>query len=387
MQAIGGLMRLYPWFSSFMLLLAAVVLASIPVASAQVRESGPPVGAREDLPAAPEPQYTAPVVESVDESPAGSVAEESAAGQSQNALGNIGGTVTNVNGDVIPGASIVIEGAGGADRQTFTTGDGGAFQFDSLKPGTAYRITVEAKGFESWKSPELTLKPGQFLLENVTLQITGADVSVTVYGSEEQIATQQVIVEEHQRLFGIFPNFYVTYDSNPVPLTTKLKFRLAFKADTDVMTFVGIAFLATLNQAGDTPDYGQGWDAYGKRVAAGYADNTTDIFIGGAILPWLLHQDPRYFYQGTGTKKSRVRHAIFYPFVCKGDSGKTQPNYSSLGGDLASGAISNFYYPQSNRGVGLVFQGFAISTGLRMINGLVQEFVFRKLTPSARKGN
>lgn len=43
--------------------------------------------------------------------------------------------------------------------------------------------------------------------------------------------------------------------------------------------------------------------------------------IGGAILPSLLHQDPRYFYQGTGTNESRTLHALSYPFVCKGDNG------------------------------------------------------------------
>ena len=81
------------------------------------------------------------------------------------------------------------------------------------------------------------------------------------------------------------------------------------------------------------------------------------------MLPSLLHQDPRYFYQGTGTKKSRILHAISNPFICKGDNGRWQPNYSSVGGDLASGAISNLYYPASNRGVGLVFGNALITTG------------------------
>jgi hypothetical protein len=80
--------------------------------------------------------------------------------------------------------------------------------------------------------------------------------------------------------------------------------------------------------------------------------------IGGAILPSLLHQDPRYFYQGTGTKKSRALHALSNSFVCKGDNGRRQPNYSSIGGDLASAAISNAYYPASNRGVGLHLREF-----------------------------
>ena len=96
----------------------------------------------------------------------------------------------------------------------------------------------------------------------------------------------------------------MTYDSHPVPLTTKLKYRLAFKSATDPMTFVGVAFIAAIYQAGDIPDYQQGWKGYGQRFGAGLADTTTDIFFGGAILPSLLHQDPRYFYQGTGTTKS-----------------------------------------------------------------------------------
>ena len=222
---------------------------------------------------------------------------------------------------------------------------------------------------------------------DIKLKVAASATSVTVSASNEQIATEQVELQEKQRVFGIIPNFYVTYDAHPVPLTTKLKYKLALRADTDPVTFFGIFFMATIYQAGDIPNYGQGWDAYFQRVGAGIADTTTDIFLGGAVFPSLLHQDPRYFYQGTGTKKSRLLHAMSSPYVCKGDNGKTQPNYSSLGGDLASGAISNLYYPQSDRGAGLVFQGFAITTGVRTINAVLQEFVIRKLTPSARKRN
>jgi hypothetical protein len=106
--------------------------------------------------------------------------------------------------------------------------------------------------------------------------------------------------------------------------------------------------------------------------------------IGGAILPSLLHLDPRYFYQGTGTTKSRFMHAISSPFIARGDIGRWEPNYSSVGGDLATGAISNIYYPESNRGPGLVFENAAITSGGRMVNGLIQEFFLRRLTPSAR---
>ena len=115
------------------------------------------------------------------------------------------------------------------------------------------------------------------------------------------------------------------------------------------------ASLAGIDQAADTPNYVQGAKGYGERLGATYTDGFTDILIGGAVLPSLLHQDPRYFYQGTGTKKSRILHALSSPFICKGDNGRWQPNYSSVGGDLASGAISNAYYPasKSRRRVGV----------------------------------
>jgi len=139
-------------------------------------------------------------------------------------------------------------------------------------------------------------------------------------------------------------------------------------------------FIASARQAGDSPKYGQGWDAYGKRVGVTAADGFSDIMIGGTILPSLLHQDPRYFYQGTGTTGSRFRHAMFSPFVTRSDSGKTEPNYSSLGGDLAAAGLSNLYFPRANRGIGLVFGNFVIGTAERIGASLAQEFIVGRLT-------
>ena len=300
--------------------------------------------------------------------------------------GNIAGTVTDVHDGTVPGASVVLEDLSSGQKRTEISDQNGAFQFDNIKPGIAYRMTISALGFINWTSRTLTLTPGQFLyVTDSKLDVAGEVSSVTVYATTEQIAVEQVKIAEEQRVFGIFPNFYVTYDPHPVPLTTKLKFKLAYKAFSDPVTFIGIAFMAGIYQAGDVPNYVQGAKGYGERFGAGVADTATDIFIGGAIFPWMFRQDPRYYYQGTGTKKSRAIHAMTAPFVCMGDNGKLQPNYSSIGGDLASGAISNLYYPESNRGTALVFEGFFITTGVRMVNTVLQEFVIRKLTPSARK--
>lgn len=296
--------------------------------------------------------------------------------------GNIVGTVTDANGDTVPNATVVLEGAG--ERRTSAANENGYFQFQDVKPGVTYHVIISAEGFSDWTSPAIELEASQFkILGDIKLQVLTARTTVYVTQYSEEVATEQVMVEEQQRVLGFIPNFYVVYDPDPVPLTPKLKFRLALKVAQDPVTALGVAFLSGVQQAGDSPDYGQGAQGYGKRFGANAADGFTDIMIGGAILPSLLRQDPRYFYQGTGTKGSRVRHAMFHPFVCKGDNGKWQPNYSSLGGDLASSAISNLYYPESNRGTGLVFTNFAISTAERVATSLVQEFVLGRIRKRA----
>jgi hypothetical protein len=299
--------------------------------------------------------------------------------------GYITGTVSDVNNDVLSGATVVLEGPGLKDPHKILSDDNGFFEFNELGPGT-YHVTVTAKEFADWKSPDIILNPGQyFILADCKLHIAEAVTTVSVAESSVEIATEEVKIEETQRVFGIIPNFYVVYDQNPAPLTTKLKFHLAWKTSTDVVTFLGTGVLAGFNQAGDTPNYVQGWKGYGQRFGAAYADSFSDIMLGGAILPSLLHQDPRYYYQGTGTNKSRALHALASPFVCRGDKGNLQANYSSLGGDLGSSALSNIYYPASNRGAGLVFQNFFLSTGERMLSSLVQEFVLHRFTPKSKK--
>ena len=307
-------------------------------------------------------------------------------GQSAAALATqtctITGTITDAQDEIVPGATVVLEGALPADRRQTVANDGGWFKFKGLKPGIAYHVTVEAKGFASWKSPALVLSPGQYeIVPDIKLEIEGEQTLVKVYASPTELATEQVKIEEQQRIFGIVPNFYVVYDSaNAVPLPAKMKFKLAWKVSIDPITVVGIFFMAGINQGAEIPDYKLGSMGYGERVGAVAADGFSDVMIGGAILPSLLHQDPRYYYQGTGTNRSRVLHAISYPFVCKGDNGHLQPNYSTIGGDVASAALENLYYPRSDRTGSMVVEEVSISTLERTASSLLQEFVLRSFT-------
>ena len=299
--------------------------------------------------------------------------------------GIIVGTAVDVNDDAIPGATVSLEGRVVSDSRTIVSNDNGFFEFKDLEPETSYHVTISAPGFANWTSPEIMLKPGQYVIVKGTkLQVAMALTTVTVGYSANEVATEQVKIEEQQRIFGFIPNFYVSYDQNAAPLTTKLKFELAAKVSFDPVTFFGVAIAAGAEQAGNDPNYPQGWKVLGERYGAAYANGFTDIMIGGAILPSLLHQDPRYFYQGTGTTKSRVLHALTTPFITRGDNGQRQPNYSTIGGDLASAAISNAYYPASNRGVGLFLGNFLIATGQRAAANLAQEFILRRLTHKAK---
>jgi hypothetical protein len=296
----------------------------------------------------------------------------------------ITGTVEDPNGGIVPGATVVADDSVASDRRTTAADDNGVFSFNDLRPAISYHITIHGQGFADWVSQPVNLTPGQYLnLADIRLSIAIVETTVNAI-MPEQLALQQVHAEEKQRVLGVVPNFYVVYDKNPMPLTPKMKYQLAFKASTDPITIGGAAFLAGVYQAANTPDYVQGWKGYGQRFGAVYADTFSDVMIGGAILPSLLHQDPRYFYQGTGTTKSRVFHAISAPFVAKGNNGHWQFNASSIGGDLASGALSNLYFPESNRGANLVFTGALITTGGRIANALAQEFVLHRMTSKAQ---
>jgi len=303
--------------------------------------------------------------------------------------GTISGTATDAQDEIVPEATVVLDGASPADHRQTVANDDGWFEFKGLNPGVAYHLTIKANGFVSWESSAIVLSPGQFqIVPNIKLVLEGEQTSVKVYASPAELATEQVKIEEQQRIFGIIPNFYVVYDSaNAAPLTAKLKYKLALKVTADPVTIVGVLFMAGINQTARVPDYRLGAIGYGERVGAVAADGFSDIFIGGAVLPALLHQDPRYYYQGTGTIGSRFMHAISYPFICKGDNGHLQPNYSTIGGDLASSALENLYYPRADRTGSWVAEEVAISTLERTASSLVQEFVLRKFTSGPKNKN
>jgi hypothetical protein len=264
-------------------------------------------------------------------------------------------------------------------------GNDGQFTFTGIPPGP-FQLTISSPGFTT-QIISGVLHPGEIdVLPMIELQLAAAVTEVHVAAPTEELAEVQIQEEEKQRVLGVFPNFYVSYDPNAVALRPKQKFELAWKTTVDPVTFVLIGAVAGIQQSQNTfGGYGQGAQGYAKRYGAGFADYVTGTFIGGAILPSLLKQDPRYFYKGTGSKTSRALYAISMAVICKGDNGHWQLNYSAILGSLIAGGISNAYYPPHDRGSALTFENTAMGIGTTAAANLFQEFVVKKFTPNLPK--
>ena len=304
---------------------------------------------------------------------------------SLSATASLHGVVTSTDGAVYEGARVRIETSGNGTRQTATTltDSGGAFRLTNLPLG-AFTLTVSSQGFATQSISGVLHAGEDFDARTIALPMGAATNNVTVSAETRvEIAQEQLNIEEKQRVLGVFPNYYVSYDPNPVPLTPRQKFQLAWKTSVDPITWAITGVIAGTEQATNTfAGYGQGAQGFGKRFGANYADGLSDTFIGGAILPSLFKQDPRYFYKGTGSIPSRAMYALASAVICRGDNGRWQPNYSSILGGIAAGGISDLYYPSSSRsGVEVTFANALIDTAEGAVQSLFQEFLVRRLTP------
>ncbi|WP_263351490.1 carboxypeptidase-like regulatory domain-containing protein [Acidicapsa acidisoli] len=314
-----------------------------------------------------------------------SSAQVSPSNQSYEAqTGSIHGVVADRDGAVYQGVQITLTQAvpGPTPANTTTSDSNGQFQFSNVPPGS-FKLTVSSQGFNT-QIISGVLHPGEsYQAPAIALAFATATSEVQVTASRVEVAQEELHEEEQQRVFGVIPNFYVVYAPDAPPLNTRQKFHLAWRSSIDPFTFAISGAFAGVEQADNGfSGYGQGAQGYAKRFGANYADSFIGTMIGSAILPSILKQDPRYFYKGTGTVRSRVLYAIANSVVCKGDNGQWQPNYSGILGSLAAGGISNLYYPASDRdGVTLTIDETLLGIAGSAAQNIFQEFFVRRFTP------
>jgi hypothetical protein len=296
--------------------------------------------------------------------------------------GYMSGTVVDTEGAVAVGAEVRLTRDDQSLPQKVLSGENGQFSFADLPPGP-FQLTITAAGFEPQKVSG-SLRPGEsYIVPTIRLPVATVVTEVRVGLTPVEVAAIQLKEEEKQRVLGIIPNFYVSYVPDAAALSSRQKFHLAWKSVIDPFTFVGVGLLAGVQQATDDFEgYGQGTLGYAKRFGAAYANVVSGTYVGSAILPSLLKQDPRYFYKGTGSTRSRFLYAIANTVICKGDNKRWQPNYSGVLGSFATGGISYLYYPANERdATELVLQNSLIRMGETAFENVLQEFVIRKLTP------
>jgi hypothetical protein len=293
---------------------------------------------------------------------------------------SVTGTVLDVSGGSVSGADVSLQHEDGTQLQTMLSEANGDFNFLKI-PAGFYLVVVNAKGFARFTSAEFAVAVKQaYEVPDVSLSIARANMEVMVRPTE-LIAAEQIRAEEKQRLVGVFPNFYTSFIYDAAPLNAKQKYSLALRGTFDPVAMIGVGIAAGMEQATNSyAGYGQGAAGYSKRFAARFLDGRSSDLLTHAVFPALLHQDPRYYYQGSGSVKSRLLHAVTSAFVARSDRGRPVFNSSYLLGDLSAAALSNLYYPQANRGANLVFSNAAVGLAGRVGTNLMREFLSKQLT-------
>jgi hypothetical protein len=183
----------------------------------------------------------------------------------------ITGTILDDQGVPVSGATVTLLPFGKVGERTATTltsAANGTFSFSGLLPDQ-YRMDVAAQGFSLYSSGEFTLHPGTSLtLPAIQLKVS-TTTNVNVVATQDQVAVAEIHMQEQQRVFGVFQNFYTSYIWDAAPMPARQKYKLALRALVDVPGFVIIAGVAGAEQYNGTyPGYGPGIEGYGKRYGA-----------------------------------------------------------------------------------------------------------------------
>jgi hypothetical protein len=298
----------------------------------------------------------------------------------ENGTGTISGTVLDTNHDVVQDARVVLTSRSGTEHSV-QSGSNGEFAFSTLAAGS-YKVTVSGNGMGSYASPWLVIHGGDMrIVSGVILPVATAASSVTVFGDKQEIAEEQVQIAVHQRVLGIFPNFYSSYDWHAPPMGAKQKFKLALRSATDPVAFVGAGAIAGYQQYYNIyPDFGGGMEGYAKRYGAAYTNGFSSRMLSSAVFASVFRQDPRYFYKGTGSATSRTLYALSSAVIARNDNGKWRPNYADVLGTFAAGALSNLYYPTESRGLSLTLVNGLIEIAGHAGTSVLREFVLKGIT-------
>src|SRR5437016_4055163 len=155
---------------------------------------------------------------------------------SEQLAAGINGTVIDATGAVVAGAQVRLTRSDPSLTQEVLSGDLGQFAFANLAPGP-FQITVTSTGFAAQKLSGVLHSGEVFITPPMKLVPAALNTEIEVSARQTEVAEAQIKVQEKQRVFGVVPNFYVSYIPNAAPLSAKQKFELAWKSSIDPVTF------------------------------------------------------------------------------------------------------------------------------------------------------
>jgi len=206
-----------------------------------------------------------------------------------------------------------------------------------------------------------------------------ASVSVSPCQQDPPVASEandtNVVSHSDKHILGIIPNFRTSPTQDTyAPISPSEKFRIARLDSFDRGTFLlAAAFAGESQLSNDNRAFGQGVQGYAQYLGAAYADFVVGNYMTEAILPTMLHQDPRYFRRGKGSGLSRLGYSMGQIFWTHQDSGRANFNFSEILGSSAAVAISNIYY-KDDRTTHDAVSSLALQVGVDMATNIMKEF-------------
>lgn len=295
--------------------------------------------------------------------------------------GTVTGKVLDTSGNPVEHVQVVLSMDDSRPEEHAESTADGAFSFSNIGPGS-YRLSFTAPGFDTKTITADVRGSDRLVLPPTVLAVAAFAVEVHVTPPQAEIARAQLKVEEQQHIIGFIPNYRVTYDPHAVPLNAAQKFELSWKSFLNPFAFGVAGLSAGIGQAQNMhPGFGDGAQGYAKRYGAAYADSVFGIVLQDTVMSMLFKEDPRYFYKGTGTTRTRLVYAVSRGILCRGDNLHVHTCYAAIIGPVAAGFLTNLYYPAIDRNsTNVTLEYAAFNIGGKALGNVFQEFLAPRLT-------
>ena len=176
------------------------------------------------------------------------------------------------------------------------------------------------------------------------------------------------------RMFGVIPNYRAAQVTGEYqPLSTRQKFDIARRDSFDWPNFFLLAGFAVQNQVAEGGfSHNGGLKGFAEFYSRSLADQVIGNYITEAILPGLLHEDPRFFRLGGGSIRHRAFHAVASIAVTRAPGGQARFNFSEIVGNMGVTAITQSYY--DGKFGSEAIERYGMSLGNDAISNLLTEF-------------